>query len=749
MIVSLWLFVSSIKAIVLTGATVVAIAIVFLTPNFTIITNAQQQQQSLPTSSQSSLPPPSSAVTQSSGSSPTLLNKMDSFRVQLPEGWVIQDINNTGFTMAAEVVQGYGILAELCPQQDEQSVSSNASGSSSSNRYIGSCQHAGQEVIHIIRYPNLGARLGIPSDEDTFSVINNRDTLPNAVLAYHFQKLSEVGYRDFKIVNSIDTTMNVDNSTIDLSNGRMAARTTTTVPAKFVEMTYNTNFAPNETRIGYFLLTATATTPRNLGTMTGYSIFYEGNSTANATTTVEQGTTATISTGSTIASPASVSLSSKSLLPAPVKQVFDSFELIAARTEPLTVEITSEDTEGIAPATFEFEADVAGGMEPYTISWDYGDDNSSGEEEEEENDEDIEHTFDIAGTYTVGVSVTDSTGRTASDSMLIFVDEPPPLTAVDIISNGTEGIAPATFEFEADVTGGIEPYIYRWNFGDGSRTNDDDEDIEHTFDIAGIYNVSLIVIDSTGRAASDSMLIFVDEPPPPPPLILTQIIPSGTEGIAPATFEFEADVAGGTGPYTYRWYFGDGTRENSDDETISHTFEEAGTYNVSLIVIDSTGRAISGSILIIVEAPPPPLTAVDIISNGTGGIAPATFEFEAHVAGGTGPYTYSWGFGDDGSSRESNTQTILHTFEEAGRYNVGVTVIDSRNQIASDSIVITVEVEEEEPSATEQEEQPILSDDVDDNSRSDAFFDLDDSQNNGITVGGTSAADDYDTTAED
>jgi PKD repeat protein len=152
--------------------------------------------------------------------------------------------------------------------------------------------------------------------------------------------------------------------------------------------------------------------------------------------------------------------------------------------------------------------------------------------------------------------------------------------------------------------------------------------------------------------------------------------------------------------------------------------------------------------LIIVDEPPP-LALVDIISNGTEGIAPATFEFEAHVAGGTGPYTYSWGFGDDGSSRESNTQTILHTFEEAGRYNVGVTVIDSRNQIASDSIVITVEVEEEEPSATEQEEQPILSDDVDDNSRSDAFFDLDDSQNNGITVGGTSAADDYDTTAED
>jgi PKD repeat protein len=494
--------------------------------------------------------------------------------VQLPERWVIQDINNTGFTLAAEAVQGYGILAELCPQQDEQSVSSNASGSSSSNRYIGSCQHAGQEVIHIIRYPNLGARPGIPSDEDTFSIINNRDTLPNAVLAYHFQKLSEVGYRDFKIVNSIDTTMNVDNSTIDLSNGRMAARTTTTVPAQFVEMTYNTNFAPNETRIGYFLLTATATTPRNLGTMTGYSIFYEGNSTANATTTAEQGTTATISTGSTIASPASVSSSSISLLPAPVKQVFDSFELIAEHTDPLTVEITSEDMEGIAPATFEFEADVAGGMEPYTISWDYG--NGSSGEEEEENDEDIEHTFDNAGMYNVRVSVTDSTGRAASDSMLIIVDEPPPLTAVNIISNSTGGIAPATFEFKANVTGGTGPYTYRWDFGDGSSR-----------------------------------------------------------------------------------------------------------------------------------------------------------------------------------SRESNTQTILHTFEEAGRYNVRVTVIDSQNQIASDGIAITVEGEEEEPPATQQDQQSNLDDDVNDNSPSDAFFDLHDSlerleqQNNGITVGGTSAADDYDATSDD
>src|ERR671918_1020819 len=630
--------------------TVPIIAVIFLAPNFTIA-SAQQLSTSQPSGTQS----------------PILLSAKDSFRVQLPEGWVIQDVNNTGFILAAEVLQGYGILAQLCPQEQGQSAPSNVSSTSTSNnRYSGSCQHAREgEVIHIIRYPNLGARLGISSDEDIFTIINNRDTLPNAVLAYHFQKLQEVGYRDFKIINSIDTTINVDNSTTDLSYREMATRTTTAVPAKLVEMTYSTNFAPNETRTGYFLLTATAATPRNLGTMTGYSIFYEGNSTPTATT-AEQGTT--ISTGSTVASPTSLTTSLSSS--PPVKQVFDSFELIAARTEPLTVEITSEDTEGIAPATFEFEANVAGGMQPYTISWDYGDEGTSGgEEEREENDEDVEHTFDVAGTYNMRVSVTDSTGRTASDSILIIVDEPPPLTAVDIISNGTEGIAPATFEFEAEVTGGIEPYTYRWNFGDGSR-------------------------------------------------------------------------------------------ETGDDETIEHTFEEAGRYNVNLIVIDSTGQAASDNIPIIVEPPsPPPLASVNIISNGTEGIAPATFEFEANVAGGTGPYTYSWEFGD-GSSWESNARTVSHTFDQAGRYNVGLVVMDSRNQIAFDSIAITVEegessTIEEEEEEEEEEEQPNLDEVDDNNSGSDAFFDLDDSlerrelQNNGKTVGGTSAADDYDATADD
>jgi hypothetical protein len=76
-------------------------------------------------------------------------------------------------------------------------------------------------------------------------------------------------------------------------------------------MTYSANFAPSEMRRGYFILAATSLTSSNLETITGYSIFYEDTSDATA---VEQTTTPT----------------GNLLLPAPFRQVFDSFELIAS-----------------------------------------------------------------------------------------------------------------------------------------------------------------------------------------------------------------------------------------------------------------------------------------------------------------------------------------------------------------------------------------------------------------------------------
>src|SRR5215210_4446202 len=484
--VSCRLLVSSLMAIALIAAA--AIAIILLAANVTLA-NAQQQSTSQ-----------NSAIERGAT---TTRSTRDSFRVQVPQGWVIHDVKNSGSALVAEALDGVGILAQLCPGEEQQVAFRNPGGNTSNSSIsINSDRCQGAQVIHVIRYPNLGARLGITSD-DIFAIIN-RDTIPNAILTYQIQKLQEAGYRNIQIVNSTDTAINVDISTglNNNNNNAIAATTATTttttrVPAKLVAMTYSTNLAPNETRIGYFILTATAATPRNLGMITGYSIFYEGNSVVE-----------TVSSGNSVAPPPTP-------FPAAARQVFGSFELIAAApAEPLRVEITSSDTEGVAPATFDFEANVTGGMEPYTIRWDF-DDGDSDEEESDDDDNDVDHTFDVAGTYTVSATVTDSTGRTVSDSILITVEPAPPLTAVEITSSDTEGVAPATFDFEANITGGTVPYTYSWDFGDGSvESDDDDESIDHTFDVAGNYTVSATVTDSTGRTVSDSILITVEEPPP-------------------------------------------------------------------------------------------------------------------------------------------------------------------------------------------------------------------------------------------
>jgi hypothetical protein len=99
-----------------------------------------------------------------------------------------------------------------------------------------------------------------------------------------------------------------------------------------------------------------------------------------------------------------------------------------------------------------------------------------------------------------------------------------------------------------------------------------------------------------------------EEPPgeePPGEEFTVEIISSDTEGLAPATFEFEANAIGGTEPYTYSWDFGDGSEE-SNEETVEHTFEEAGMYDVALTITDAEGRTASDTIAITITGEEPP-----------------------------------------------------------------------------------------------------------------------------------------------
>jgi PKD repeat protein len=396
----------------------IAVAIILVASNSTLSV-AQQNQQ---------IPSQASPIQNSTSTTATIsaLSSEDSFRIQIPSGWEILDVKNTGFTLGSEVLQGYGLLAQLCPAEEEeqqhQPLEGTAQSDANSNisrNMGGSCQGVQEEVIHILRYPNLAARIGLSLED----IIRNDNEAAGIILAYQMQKLQEAGYRDIRVVNSSDTTINVD-----IGSGLNSNTTIARLPAKLVELAYTTNIAPDEPKRGYFVSVATHVTPRNLGLVTGYGIFYEGSALeATAPEEQQQQHQTMMQTGSLTLQPLT-----------PIKQVIDSFELIAGPeivqdilasqtpqvTEPeqlensLTVEIDSNGTEGAVPATFEFEADIAGGTEPYTIMWDLDDDEIA-----ESNEETVVPTFLQPGTHTIDVVVADIEGQVASDSVQVTVEE--------------------------------------------------------------------------------------------------------------------------------------------------------------------------------------------------------------------------------------------------------------------------------------------------------------------------------------
>ena len=109
---------------------------------------------------------------------------------------------------------------------------------------------------------------------------------------------------------------------------------------------------------------------------------------------------------------------------------------------------------------------------------------------------------------TMATPTTNDTGVAAGSAT-----EPP--LRVEAIANATQAAAPATIRLDANITGGAPPYSYTWDFGDGSEGSDE-QTVEHTFEEAGTYDVSLVVTDADNEEASNSIEISVEEPPPPP-----------------------------------------------------------------------------------------------------------------------------------------------------------------------------------------------------------------------------------------
>ncbi|MCJ8275994.1 MAG: PKD domain-containing protein, partial [Bdellovibrionales bacterium] len=169
-----------------------------------------------------------------------------------------------------------------------------------------------------------------------------------------------------------------------------------------------------------------------------------------------------------------------------------------------------------------------------------------------------------------------------------FIDEKstaniPPLASFDFSSN--QVIAPATFSFDGSLSKDLDGSIssYSWDI-DGNILSG--LNTSFRFDTPGIYNVSLTVTDDDSVSRTKTIPVtLADRNAPPTALFYSKAITDFGE----YKIEFDASRSFKTGGVIreYRWDFGDG--KAGSGQNVIHTYENAGTYLVSLVVEDNFG----------------------------------------------------------------------------------------------------------------------------------------------------------------
>jgi gliding motility-associated-like protein len=206
-----------------------------------------------------------------------------------------------------------------------------------------------------------------------------------------------------------------------------------------------------------------------------------------------------------------------------------------------------------------------GGTPPYTFSWNNGStsQNLSGL---------------VAGSYIV--TITDNNGCTKSDTITII--EPAPISTSYSTSPTCKDSCFG--QIQLSYTGGVSPYQVIWETGD-TNVNFIDSLCE------GNYN--FLLTDANGCSVFDSVSIG----------LLSQInayfVFSPDSEFAPVQVSF-TDSSTGT-IIGWLWDFGNNTTSTSQNPNV--TYNEDGTYTVTLIVKDSLGCADSYTVELTVLPP--------------------------------------------------------------------------------------------------------------------------------------------------
>ena len=332
-----------------------------------------------------------------------------------------------------------------------------------------------------------------------------------------------------------------------------------------------------------------------------------------------------------------------------------------------TADFSVSSNTGCAPFDVVYnDNSVPGSGTIQTITWDFGDGYLG-------NGDGVTHTYTVIGCNTVTQIVTNSFGCTADTTIgsLICVAQQPTLTVSS--PNATSCAAPFTTTFDANISGGVGPFIYDWTFQNGTPATDSSTNPSVEFSAAGSYDVSLTVTDVNGCTATATANNYVNVA-----ANTIDISANAFEGCAPFQFDFTG-VTNNT-PQSYSWSVTE-TGQTSSGQNASFTFNTPGTYTICLDVDFSGGCTAQKCTTVVVHAPPTAAFAVS--GNAPTCIRPSQLTFTNNSTGDT--LSYSWSF--PGGSPASSTDSIppIVTYVSCATFSASLIVTDINGCTASDA----------------------------------------------------------------
>jgi PKD repeat protein len=251
----------------------------------------------------------------------------------------------------------------------------------------------------------------------------------------------------------------------------------------------------------------------------------------------------------------------------------------------------------------------------------------------------------------------------------------PPLVNLTVYASASAVDTGVSDNFSESFVGGTPPISFTWNFGDGYSSTSPAS--SHAFQGSGFFLVTLTVNDSAAHALTASVAVQVA----PVPGVSIQVNPNPTDVRLPTSFA--ALLAGGTGPFSYAWLFGDGG--SSTLQSPSHTYSIPTNFSVQLWVNDSGGSSALGRVVVSVN-PPVVLSLISATPNPVVLGRPVNFSISA--TGGATPYTYAWTFGDGGTG--GNLANITHIYTTNGPFVAIAIVTDAAGESANQRINMTI-----------------------------------------------------------